>query len=196
MYCSYGRAKQRYSDSGKKDLSPSLHLASAAEAGALVSLRPFFPPIFPLSFCCLIIVSLSFLSHVSSPWFFLCLWTSNNFLIALTRRIFLCPHHFELLFFIIFTTVIVLLLRFVFAQIQFGLWKQECSFRVLFIKLNLILGYMVCLLSFIKLIIMCSLVCLRSTGLSSFSGYSLIIGSCPSGFANVHCSVSHLMIHW
>ncbi|KAL0553438.1 hypothetical protein IC582_007333 [Cucumis melo] len=36
MYCSYGRAKQRYSDSGKKDLSPSLHLASAAEAGALV----------------------------------------------------------------------------------------------------------------------------------------------------------------
>ncbi|TYK12585.1 folate transporter 1 [Cucumis melo var. makuwa] len=32
----YGRAKQRYSDSGKKDLSPSLHLASAAEAGALV----------------------------------------------------------------------------------------------------------------------------------------------------------------
>ncbi|XP_038881969.1 folate transporter 1, chloroplastic isoform X2 [Benincasa hispida] len=32
----YGRAKQRYSDNGKKDLSPSLHLASAAEAGALV----------------------------------------------------------------------------------------------------------------------------------------------------------------
>ncbi|XP_031742407.1 folate transporter 1, chloroplastic isoform X2 [Cucumis sativus] len=32
----YGRAKQRYSDSGKKDLSPGLHLASAAEAGALV----------------------------------------------------------------------------------------------------------------------------------------------------------------
>lgn len=32
----YGRAKERYSDNGKKDLSPSLHLASAAEAGALV----------------------------------------------------------------------------------------------------------------------------------------------------------------
>lgn len=38
-------------------------------------------------------------------------------------------------------------------------------------------------------------VCLRSIGLSWFSGYSLIIGSCPSGFANVHCSASHSMIH-
>ncbi|XP_022133344.1 folate transporter 1, chloroplastic isoform X2 [Momordica charantia] len=32
----YGRAKERYSDNGRKNLSPSLHLASAAEAGALV----------------------------------------------------------------------------------------------------------------------------------------------------------------
>ncbi|XP_023543244.1 folate transporter 1, chloroplastic-like isoform X2 [Cucurbita pepo subsp. pepo] len=32
----YGRAKQRYSDYGKKNLTPTLHLASAAEAGALV----------------------------------------------------------------------------------------------------------------------------------------------------------------
>jgi len=37
--CSYGRAKQRYAR-GRDDekLSPALHLASAAEAGALVSL--------------------------------------------------------------------------------------------------------------------------------------------------------------
>lgn len=35
---SYGRAKQRYSKNGTQKLSPGLHLASAAEAGALVSL--------------------------------------------------------------------------------------------------------------------------------------------------------------
>nr|XP_011462580.1 PREDICTED: folate transporter 1, chloroplastic isoform X2 [Fragaria vesca subsp. vesca] len=34
----YGRAKQRYSKNGDEKLSPGLHLASAAEAGALVSL--------------------------------------------------------------------------------------------------------------------------------------------------------------
>ncbi|CBI17440.3 unnamed protein product, partial [Vitis vinifera] len=34
----YGRAKQRYSKNGTQKLSPGLHLASAAEAGALVSL--------------------------------------------------------------------------------------------------------------------------------------------------------------
>ncbi|XVF59698.1 hypothetical protein PTKIN_Ptkin07bG0297000 [Pterospermum kingtungense] len=34
----YGRAKQRYSKNGEEKLSPGLHLASAAEAGALVSL--------------------------------------------------------------------------------------------------------------------------------------------------------------
>ncbi|KAH7566345.1 hypothetical protein JRO89_XS08G0140900 [Xanthoceras sorbifolium] len=33
----YGRAKQRYSKNGEENLSPGLHLASAAEAGALVS---------------------------------------------------------------------------------------------------------------------------------------------------------------
>ncbi|TXG59729.1 hypothetical protein EZV62_014302 [Acer yangbiense] len=33
----YGRAKQRYSKNGEEKLSPGLHLASAAEAGALVS---------------------------------------------------------------------------------------------------------------------------------------------------------------
>ncbi|KAL6224559.1 hypothetical protein ACLB2K_003414 [Fragaria x ananassa] len=33
----YGRAKQRYSKNGDERLSPGLHLASAAEAGALVS---------------------------------------------------------------------------------------------------------------------------------------------------------------
>ncbi|RVX16565.1 Folate transporter 1, chloroplastic [Vitis vinifera] len=33
----YGRAKQRYSKNGTQKLSPGLHLASAAEAGALVS---------------------------------------------------------------------------------------------------------------------------------------------------------------
>ncbi|KAK0604681.1 hypothetical protein LWI29_018166 [Acer saccharum] len=34
----YGRAKQRYSKNGEEKLSPGLHLASAAEAGALVCL--------------------------------------------------------------------------------------------------------------------------------------------------------------
>ncbi|KAL5752583.1 hypothetical protein ACOSP7_022781 [Xanthoceras sorbifolium] len=34
----YGRAKQRYSKNGEENLSPGLHLASAAEAGALVCL--------------------------------------------------------------------------------------------------------------------------------------------------------------
>ncbi|WRX09791.1 hypothetical protein QQP08_002278 [Theobroma cacao] len=33
----YGRAKQRYSKNREEKLSPALHLASAAEAGALVS---------------------------------------------------------------------------------------------------------------------------------------------------------------
>lgn len=37
--CSYDRAKRRYSKSGEGKLSPGLHLASAAEAGALVSLH-------------------------------------------------------------------------------------------------------------------------------------------------------------
>lgn len=36
--CSYGRAKERYSKDRDKQLSPGLHLASAAEAGALVSI--------------------------------------------------------------------------------------------------------------------------------------------------------------
>ena len=36
--CSYGRAKQRYSKNREEKLSPGLHLASAAEAGALVSI--------------------------------------------------------------------------------------------------------------------------------------------------------------
>lgn len=35
--CSYGRAKQRYSKNGEEKLSPGHHLASSAEAGALVS---------------------------------------------------------------------------------------------------------------------------------------------------------------
>lgn len=40
--CSYGRAKQRYSKNGKEKLNPGHHLASSAEAGALVSaLLPF-----------------------------------------------------------------------------------------------------------------------------------------------------------
>lgn len=35
--CSYDRAKQRYSRNREEKLSPGLHLASAAEAGGLVS---------------------------------------------------------------------------------------------------------------------------------------------------------------
>lgn len=35
--CSYGRAKERYSENGKEKLNPGHHLASSAEAGALVS---------------------------------------------------------------------------------------------------------------------------------------------------------------
>lgn len=38
VLCSYGRAKQRYSKNRDEQLSPGLHLASAAEAGALVSI--------------------------------------------------------------------------------------------------------------------------------------------------------------
>lgn len=38
VVCSYGRAKERYSKDREKQLSAGLHLASAAEAGALVSL--------------------------------------------------------------------------------------------------------------------------------------------------------------
>ena len=69
MYCSYGRAKQRYSDSGKKDLSPGLHLASAAEAGALVSLRPF-SPFFLLPLFCFFIIDSFLRSHAASPSIF------------------------------------------------------------------------------------------------------------------------------
>lgn len=38
VVCSYGRAKERYSKDRENQLSAGLHLASAAEAGALVSL--------------------------------------------------------------------------------------------------------------------------------------------------------------
>jgi len=37
LYCSYDKAKQRYARNREGKLSPGLHLASAAEAGALVS---------------------------------------------------------------------------------------------------------------------------------------------------------------
>lgn len=40
--CSYGRAKDRYSRNGEEKLSPGFHLASAAEAGALVSTSPYY----------------------------------------------------------------------------------------------------------------------------------------------------------
>ena len=39
--CSYDRAKQRHSKNKEGKLSPGLHLASAAEAGALVSYANF-----------------------------------------------------------------------------------------------------------------------------------------------------------
>lgn len=38
ILCSYGRAKQRYSKNREEKLSSGHHLASAAEAGALVSI--------------------------------------------------------------------------------------------------------------------------------------------------------------
>jgi len=38
-FCSYSRAKRRYSYNEEEKLSPGLHLAAAAEAGALVSVQ-------------------------------------------------------------------------------------------------------------------------------------------------------------
>jgi hypothetical protein len=39
--CSYDKAKRRYARSREEKLSPGLHLASAAEAGALVSIQKY-----------------------------------------------------------------------------------------------------------------------------------------------------------